>query len=142
MSRWSVGFGICCLHDWTLMDDCLSAFMTLVIILLHMFWGIIFFDGCEKKKWSALLVVLLTHLLVSALVSITTMLALFFGTQVPISKMTFISPHYGINLMSTYIIMVLMGIWAFFVAGGSCRSLKLCLLCQDKDFLLFNQRSR
>ncbi|XP_019297421.2 gamma-secretase subunit APH-1B isoform X2 [Panthera pardus] len=98
------------------------AFMTLVIILLHVFWGIIFFDGCEKKKWSALLVVLLTHLLVSAL--------------------TFISPHYGINLVSTYIIVVLMGIWAFFVAGGSCRSLKLCLLCQDKDFLLFNQRSR
>ncbi|XP_027427935.1 gamma-secretase subunit APH-1B isoform X3 [Zalophus californianus] len=99
-----------------------KTFMTLVIILLHVFWGIIFFDGCEKKKWSALLVVLLTHLLVSAL--------------------TFISPHYGINLVSTYIIMVLMGIWAFFVAGGSCRSLKFCLLCQDKDFLLFNQRSR
>uniref|UniRef100_A0A8C0P6Y9 Gamma-secretase subunit APH-1 n=2 Tax=Canis lupus familiaris TaxID=9615 RepID=A0A8C0P6Y9_CANLF len=98
------------------------AFMTLVIILLHVFWGIIFFDGCEKKKWSALLIVLLTHLLVSAL--------------------TFISPHYGINLVSTYMIMLLMGIWAFFVAGGSCRNLKLCLLCQDKDFLLFNQRSR
>lgn len=61
--------------------------MTLVIILLHVFWGIIFFDGCEKKKWSALLVVLLTHLLVSALVSIATVLTLFFGTQVPISKM-------------------------------------------------------
>ncbi|XP_036860092.2 gamma-secretase subunit APH-1B isoform X1 [Manis javanica] len=44
-----------------------SAFMTLVIILLHMFWGIVFFDGCEKRKWYALLVVLLTHLLVSAL---------------------------------------------------------------------------
>ena len=87
MSGWAVGFGICCLYDWTLMDDCLSAFMTLVIILLHVFWGIIFFDGCEKKKWSALLVVLLTHLLVSTLVSIATMLTLFFGTQVPISKM-------------------------------------------------------
>uniref|UniRef100_A0A8D2DI10 Gamma-secretase subunit APH-1 n=1 Tax=Sciurus vulgaris TaxID=55149 RepID=A0A8D2DI10_SCIVU len=98
------------------------AFMTLVIILLHVFWGIIFFDACEKKKWYILLVVLLTHLLVS--------------TQ------TFLSPHYGINLVSAYIIMVLMGIWAFFVAGGSCRSLKLCLLCQDKDFLLYHQRSR
>uniref|UniRef100_A0A8C0ZQG2 Gamma-secretase subunit APH-1 n=1 Tax=Castor canadensis TaxID=51338 RepID=A0A8C0ZQG2_CASCN len=99
-----------------------SAFMTLVIILLHVFWGIVFFDGCEKKKWYILLIVLLTHLLVSA--------------------QTFLSPHYGINLVSAYIIMVLMGIWAFFVAGGSCRSLKLCLLCQDKDFLLYNQRSR
>ncbi|XP_054421289.1 gamma-secretase subunit APH-1B isoform X2 [Pteronotus mesoamericanus] len=98
------------------------AFMTLVIILLHMFWGIVFFDGCEKKNWYALLVVLLTHLLVSAL--------------------TFISPHYAISLVSAYVIMVLMGTWAFFVAGGSCRSLKMCLLCQDKDFLLFNPRSR
>uniref|UniRef100_A0A8C0C4H5 Gamma-secretase subunit APH-1 n=1 Tax=Balaenoptera musculus TaxID=9771 RepID=A0A8C0C4H5_BALMU len=98
------------------------AFMTLVIILLHMFWGIVFFDGCEKKKWYTLLAVLLTHLLVSAL--------------------TFISPYSGLNLVLAYIILVLTGIWAFFVSGGSCRSLKLCLLCQDKDSLLFNQRSR
>ncbi|XP_076984257.1 gamma-secretase subunit APH-1B isoform X2 [Tamandua tetradactyla] len=99
-----------------------SAFMTLVVILLHVFWGVIFFDGCEKKHRCTLLIVLLTHLLVSAL--------------------TFLSPYYVISLVSAYIILVLMGIWAFFVAGGTCRSLKLCLLCQDKDFLLFNQRSR
>ncbi|XP_008065354.1 gamma-secretase subunit APH-1B [Carlito syrichta] len=99
-----------------------SAFMTLVIILLHVFWGIVFFDGCEKKKWYILLIVLLTHLLVSA--------------------QTFLSPHYVINLVSAYTIMALMGTWAFFVAGGSRRSLKLCLLCRDKDFLLFSQRSR
>ncbi|KAF6350773.1 aph-1-like protein B, gamma-secretase subunit [Rhinolophus ferrumequinum] len=99
-----------------------SAFMTLVIILLHIFWGIVFFDGCEKKKWYTLLVVLLTHVLVSAL--------------------TFVSPHYGISLVAAYVIVVPMGIWAFFAAGGSCRSLRLCLLCQDKDFLLFNQHSR
>ncbi|EDL84254.1 rCG56634, isoform CRA_b, partial [Rattus norvegicus] len=42
-----------------------SAFMTLVIIMLHVFWGIVFFDGCEKNKWYILLTVLLTHLLVS-----------------------------------------------------------------------------
>ncbi|XP_076984258.1 gamma-secretase subunit APH-1B isoform X3 [Tamandua tetradactyla] len=44
-----------------------SAFMTLVVILLHVFWGVIFFDGCEKKHRCTLLIVLLTHLLVSAL---------------------------------------------------------------------------
>ncbi|XP_036909964.1 gamma-secretase subunit APH-1B isoform X2 [Sturnira hondurensis] len=97
------------------------AFMTLVIILLHMFWGIVFFDGCEKKNWYTLLVVLLTHLLVSAL--------------------TFISSHYAVSLVSAYVIMVLMGVWAFSVAGGSCRSLKMSLLCRDRDFLLFNPRS-
>ncbi|XP_004622077.1 gamma-secretase subunit APH-1B isoform X2 [Sorex araneus] len=98
------------------------AFMTLVIILLNMFWGIVFFDGCEKKQWYIILIILLTHILVSML--------------------TLLSPHYEISLVSSYIIMVIVGIWAFFVSGGSCRSLKLCLLCQDKDFLLFNQRSR
>lgn len=56
--------------------------MTQVIILLHMFWGIIFFDGCEKKNWYPLLAVILTHLLVSALVSKATVLKLFFGAQV------------------------------------------------------------
>ncbi|XP_032767436.1 gamma-secretase subunit APH-1B-like [Rattus rattus] len=96
-----------------------SAFMTLVIIMLHVFWGIVFFDGCEKNKWYILLTVLLTHLVVS--------------TQ------TLLSPHYEVNLVTAYIIMVFMGIWAFCVAGGSRRSLKLCLLCQDKDFLLYNQ---
>lgn len=49
--------------------------MTLVIILLHVFWGIVFFDGCEKKKWYMLLTVLLTHLLVSTQVSIVSVLA-------------------------------------------------------------------
>uniref|UniRef100_G1PYB6 Gamma-secretase subunit APH-1 n=1 Tax=Myotis lucifugus TaxID=59463 RepID=G1PYB6_MYOLU len=99
-----------------------SAFMTQVIILLHMFWGIIFFDGCEKKNWYPLLAVILTHLLVSAL--------------------TFLNPQYEISLVSAYMIMVLTGIWAFFVAGGSRRSLKRYLLCQDKNFLLYSQRSR
>lgn len=71
----------------TLMVGCLSAFMTLVIILLHVFWGIVFFDGCEKKKWCLLLIVLLTHLLVSAQVSVAAVLRLYFGTQVCVSKM-------------------------------------------------------
>ncbi|XP_049629000.1 gamma-secretase subunit APH-1B [Suncus etruscus] len=99
-----------------------AAFMTLVIILLNMFWGIVFFDGCEKKQWYVILIVLMTHAVVSML--------------------TLLNPHYEISLVLSYIIMVLIGIWAFFISGGSCRSLKLCLLCQDKDFLLFNQRSR
>lgn len=99
-----------------------SAFMTQVIILLHMFWGIIFFDGCEKKNWYPLLAVILTHLLVSAL--------------------TFLNPQYEISLVSAYMITVLTGIRAFFVAGGSRRSLKRYLLCQDKNFLLYSQRSR
>ncbi|XP_044834576.1 gamma-secretase subunit APH-1B isoform X3 [Mauremys mutica] len=98
------------------------AFMTLAIVLLHVFWGIVFFDACEKKKWWALALVILSHLLVSGL--------------------TFLNPQYEGSLVPSYIIMMLMGTWAFFTAGGSLRNLKLCLMCRDKDFLLANQRSR
>ena len=66
-------------RNWALTVGCLPAFMTLVITLLHVFWGIVFFDGCAKKKWYTLLVVVLSHLLVSALVSIATLLKLGFG---------------------------------------------------------------
>uniref|UniRef100_A0A8C3TGT3 Gamma-secretase subunit APH-1 n=1 Tax=Chelydra serpentina TaxID=8475 RepID=A0A8C3TGT3_CHESE len=99
-----------------------SAFMTLAIVLLHIFWGIVFFDACEKKKWWALALVILSHLLVSGL--------------------TFLNPQYEGNLVPSYVIMMLMGTWAFFTAGGSLRNLKLCLMCRDKDFLLANQRPR
>ncbi|XP_039346161.1 gamma-secretase subunit APH-1B isoform X2 [Mauremys reevesii] len=98
------------------------AFMTLAIVLLHVFWGIVFFDACEKKKWWALALVILSHLLVSGL--------------------TFLNPQYEGSLVPSYIIMMLMGTWAFFTAGGSLRNLKLCLMCRDKDFLLANQRPR
>uniref|UniRef100_A0A6I8PC44 Gamma-secretase subunit APH-1 n=1 Tax=Ornithorhynchus anatinus TaxID=9258 RepID=A0A6I8PC44_ORNAN len=98
------------------------AFMTLAIVLLHIFWGIVFFDACENKKWWALALVILSHLLVSGL--------------------TFLNPHYEGSLIPSYIIMLLMGVWAFFTAGGSLRNLKRCLMCRDKDFLLSNQRAR
>ncbi|XP_065267893.1 gamma-secretase subunit APH-1B isoform X2 [Emys orbicularis] len=98
------------------------AFMTLAIVLLHIFWGIVFFDACEKKKWWALALVILSHLLVSGV--------------------TFLNPQYEGSLVPSYIIMMLMATWAFFTAGGSLRNLKLCLMCRDKDFLLANQRPR
>lgn len=46
-----------------------AAFMTLAIILLHMFWGVVFFEACEKQRWLSLAVVVTSHLLVSCLVS-------------------------------------------------------------------------
>lgn len=47
----------------------LSAFMTMAIILLHMFWGVVFFDACEKQRWWAVAAVVISHLVVSCLVS-------------------------------------------------------------------------
>ncbi|MBN3277321.1 APH1B secretase, partial [Polyodon spathula] len=99
-----------------------SAFMTMAIILLHMFWGVVFFDACEKKRWWAVLIVVLSHLLVSCL--------------------SFLNPQYEGSLIPAYIVMCVMGMWAFSSAGGSFRNLKLCLTCKDKDFLLANHRPR
>ncbi|XP_071398621.1 gamma-secretase subunit Aph-1b isoform X2 [Centroberyx affinis] len=98
------------------------SFMTMAIILLHMFWGVVFFDACEKQRWWSLAVVVISHLIVSCL--------------------TFQNPQYVGSLVPTYVIMFLMGVWAFCCAGGSLRNLKLCLTCKDKDFLLANHRPR
>uniref|UniRef100_A0A3P9LXL7 Gamma-secretase subunit APH-1 n=1 Tax=Oryzias latipes TaxID=8090 RepID=A0A3P9LXL7_ORYLA len=99
-----------------------SAFMTMAIILLHMFWGVVFFDACEKRCWWAVGLVVIVHLLVSCL--------------------TFQNPDYTATLVPAYVILFGMGVWAFYTAGGSLRNLKLCLTCKDKDFLLSNHRPR
>uniref|UniRef100_A0A3P9PZV3 Gamma-secretase subunit APH-1 n=1 Tax=Poecilia reticulata TaxID=8081 RepID=A0A3P9PZV3_POERE len=118
----SVGPGTVGIHGDSQHYFLSSAFMTMAIILLHMFWGVIFFDGCEKQRWLAVAAVVASHLLVSSL--------------------TFQNPQYVSSLVPTYIVMFFMGIWAFYTAGGSLRNLKLCLTCKDKDFLLANHRPR
>uniref|UniRef100_A0A8C2T1H4 Gamma-secretase subunit APH-1 n=1 Tax=Coturnix japonica TaxID=93934 RepID=A0A8C2T1H4_COTJA len=46
-----------------------SAFMTMVLIFLHTFWGILFFHGCENRHWWEILAVVVMHLAVSGSVS-------------------------------------------------------------------------
>lgn len=46
-----------------------TALMTLAMTLLHTFWGVVFFEGCEKSRWWVIVVVVCLHLLVSSLVS-------------------------------------------------------------------------
>ncbi|XP_020557052.1 gamma-secretase subunit Aph-1b isoform X2 [Oryzias latipes] len=74
-----------------------SAFMTMAIILLHMFWGVVFFDACEKRCWWAVGLVVIVHLLVSCL--------------------TFQNPDYTATLVPAYVILFGMGVWAFYTAG-------------------------
>uniref|UniRef100_A0A3Q2YQD4 Gamma-secretase subunit APH-1 n=1 Tax=Hippocampus comes TaxID=109280 RepID=A0A3Q2YQD4_HIPCM len=118
----SVGPGTIGIHGDSQHYFLSSAFMTMAIILLHMFWGVVFFDACEKQQWWAVAAVVISHLVVSCL--------------------TFQNPEYVASLVPTYVILFLMGIWAFYSAGGSLRNLKLCLTCKDKDFLLANHRPR
>ncbi|XP_029431049.1 gamma-secretase subunit APH-1B [Rhinatrema bivittatum] len=118
----SLGPGIVGIHGDSPQYFLASAFMTLAMVLLHIFWGIVFFDACEKKKWWALIVVIASHLLVSGL--------------------TFLNPQYERSLVPAYVVLLLMAGWAFFSAGGSFRNLMLFLTCRDQDFLLANQRPR
>lgn len=46
-----------------------AAFMTMVLIFLHTFWGILFFHGCENQRWWEIAAVVLMHLAVSGSVS-------------------------------------------------------------------------
>ncbi|XP_014813386.1 PREDICTED: gamma-secretase subunit APH-1A-like, partial [Calidris pugnax] len=46
-----------------------AAFLTMALVLLHTFWGVIFFDACERRRFWCLGLVVATHLLTSGLVS-------------------------------------------------------------------------
>lgn len=46
-----------------------AAFLTAAIILLHTFWGVVFFDACERRRYWTLGLVVGSHLLTSGLVS-------------------------------------------------------------------------
>uniref|UniRef100_A0A5F8GTT5 Gamma-secretase subunit APH-1 n=1 Tax=Monodelphis domestica TaxID=13616 RepID=A0A5F8GTT5_MONDO len=88
-----------------------SAFLTAAIILLHTFWGIVFFDACERRRYWALGLVVGSHLLTSGL--------------------TFLNPRYEASLLPIYAVTLSMGIWAFITAGGSLRSIQRSLSCKD-----------
>lgn len=90
-----------------------SAVMTLALTLLHTFWGVVFFDGCEKKRWWVICVVLSLHLVVSGL--------------------SLLNPLYVGSLSPVLVIMLLMAVWAFFSAGGSLHSLSLLWTCQKHE---------
>ncbi|CAO2599224.1 Gamma-secretase subunit APH-1A [Lemmus lemmus] len=88
-----------------------SAFLTAAIILLHTFWGVVFFDACERKRYWAVGLVVGSHLLTSGL--------------------TFLNPRYEASLLPIYAVTVSMGLWAFITAGGSLRSIQRSLSCKD-----------
>ncbi|KAK1800533.1 hypothetical protein P4O66_005756 [Electrophorus voltai] len=84
-----------------------SALMTLAVTLLHTFWGVVFFEGCEKGHWWVICVVVCLHLLVSC--------------------MSLLNPMYEGSLPPVYAVTALMAVWAFFSSGGSLHSLsQLC----------------
>ncbi|MBN3310851.1 APH1B secretase, partial [Amia calva] len=109
----SLGPGTVGIHGESQYFFITSAFMTLALTLLHTFWGIVFFDGCEKKRWWVVGVVVALHLLVSGL--------------------TILNPLYEGTLPPAYIVMVSMGIWAFFSSGGSVQNLQCFFTCESES---------
>ncbi|KAJ8896231.1 hypothetical protein PR048_001574 [Dryococelus australis] len=83
-----------------------SAATSLCFILLHTFWGVIFFSAADTKNYVQLAVVVGGHMLVSSM-------TLFNRSQV-----------YAASLVPLYIVTALTGVMAFRVAGGSRASLK------------------
>lgn len=78
----------------------ISAATTLCFILLHTFWGVIFFSALDKKNWGHIIWVVGTHLFVSCM-------TLFNRYQV-----------YAASLLSAYIVLVMTTVLAFKIAGG------------------------
>lgn len=89
-----------------------SAFLTMALVFLHTFWGVIFFYACEKRRYWMLGLVVGSHLLTSGL--------------------TFLNPKYEASLVAIFLLMFSTGAWAFFVAGGSLRNIRTCLSSNRK----------
>ncbi|NXR30287.1 APH1A secretase, partial [Zosterops hypoxanthus] len=87
-----------------------SAFLTMALVLLHTFWGIIFFDACERHRAWGLGLVVGSHLLTSGL--------------------TFLNPWYEATLGPIFILTLCTGLWAFCTAGGSFHNVLKCLSCK------------
>lgn len=91
-----------------------SAAHTQCMILLNVFWSIIFFNGCDKRKYEQIIFVVISHLFVSC--------------------MTLWNSNgdgwYAFTLLQSIAMTVLCGAISFKIAGGSVRSLKRFVRCQ------------
>ncbi|KAJ7382712.1 Notch receptor processing [Desmophyllum pertusum] len=78
-----------------------SAFLTSCFVLLNTFWGVIWFNAWDDKKWFNIFLVVASHLFVSLMTLMN-------------AKHQYVAP-----VVCAYIIMVIMGAVAFKTAGGS-----------------------
>ncbi|KRT78136.1 hypothetical protein AMK59_7235 [Oryctes borbonicus] len=109
----AVGPGTMGLKSGTEMFFITSAATCLCFILLHTFWGVIFFNALDNKCRIQLAYVILSHLLVSCI-------TLFNRYQV-----------YAATLVPIYSMLLVTIVIAFKIAGGTLASLKA--------WILFNQ---
>lgn len=98
-----------------------SALLTLSFIFAHTFWGVIFHYGLDQKNYFLVILVVCSHMTISCL----SLINQGAGTS---------SMLYLASVIPAYVNMIVMGIMAFFVAGGSLKSLKACCLNQRGGF--------
>ncbi|KAG8037343.1 hypothetical protein G9C98_005553, partial [Cotesia typhae] len=93
----------------------MSAATTLCFILLHTFWGVIFFSAADEKKWTHIAWVVLSHLFVSC--------------------MTLINRYeaYTYSLLSSYTVLIITMGLAFKVAGGKIQNISKCFTFIKRD---------
>ncbi|KAH0567508.1 gamma-secretase subunit Aph-1 [Cotesia glomerata] len=93
----------------------MSAATTLCFILLHTFWGVIFFSAVDEKKWTHIAWVVLSHLFVSC--------------------MTLINRYeaYTYSLLSSYTVLIITMGLAFKVAGGKIQNIPKCFTLIKRD---------
>lgn len=89
-----------------------SAVTSLAFILLHLFWGILFFNAIHRRAYLQLTYVILCHLLASCI--------------------TLMNPMYSVTIPTVWILTILSGILAFIVAGGSHNTLRTAIKGQPQ----------
>ncbi|XP_012286331.1 gamma-secretase subunit Aph-1 [Orussus abietinus] len=106
----AVGPGTMGLRQGTEYFFIISATTTLCFILLHTFWGVVFFSALDHKKWIQIAWVVCSHLFVSC--------------------MTLLNRYeaYAASILSAYIVLVLTGAMAFNIAGGKARNIAHCFI--------------
>lgn len=73
-------------------------FLIVVIILFYIFWGVVFFDVCERRWYWVLGLVVGSYLLILGLI--------------------FLNFWYEVSLLFIYVVIVFMGFWVFIIVGG------------------------
>ncbi|XP_046371674.1 gamma-secretase subunit Aph-1-like [Haliotis cracherodii] len=113
-----VGPGTIGIHGDSHLFFLTSAFLTLCFILLHTFWGVIFFHALDKKQYVVVAGVVASHMLVSCLSLL--------------NERTKYRPEplYLASIVPAYFIMILMAVVAFFVAGGSLQNVQNAFKCR------------
>jgi len=87
-----------------------SALLTLCFVLLHTFWGIIYFDGCRYRRYYQPIIVIVLHMALSCL-------SLVNGGHQPL---------YLASILPCYLVLAAMTVWSFVLVGGSLQNLKAC----------------